>query len=63
MAGASGGTGGWQRNRPAKYMKINDTLDEVEIDLKDEEERLLKMKELIMKEIRVLKVWQYNLLS
>lgn len=39
-----------------KFMKISETLDEVERDLRDEEELLLKLKEVVMKETRVLKV-------
>lgn len=35
---------------------VSETLDEVETDLKDEEDVLLKMKELVLKEIMVLKV-------
>ncbi len=36
--------------------KVNDALEEVDRDLREEEERLLKAKELILKEIRVLNV-------
>ena len=36
--------------------KVNGTLVEVEQNLKDEEQRLLQMKELILKEMKVLKV-------
>lgn len=39
-----------------KYGKISDALDEVDKELKDEEETLLRMKEQVMKEMRVLKV-------
>ena len=35
--------------------KISDTLDEVDRELREEENTLLKLKELILKEIRVLK--------
>lgn len=36
--------------------RVNDALDEVDKDLREEEEKLLKAKELILKELRVLKV-------
>ena len=39
--------------------RVNDALDEVDKDLKQEEEKLLKAKELILKEIRILNVSTY----
>ena len=37
-------------------MKVSDAVEEVEKELKDEEDMLLKAKELVLKEIKVLKV-------
>lgn len=52
----SGSASGKQQRRQRVGGNISETLDEVEVDLKKEEDTLLKVKELIMKEIRVLKV-------
>lgn len=44
-----------------KHLSMGDTLDGLGKELKEEEDALLKVKELVLKEIRVLKVFRSQL--
>jgi hypothetical protein len=58
----AGGVSGGSVSNKSRYTRITATLDEVDRDLREEEEALLKMRELVMKEIQVLQVeWVWSM--